>query len=108
MSSRNGVFVLFSQTKRSRERKGGVGPKMKGAGAGSRKAGSVVHNLKKVEQIIDECSGKSMAESLLNSKGIRYKGDGMLLAQLNVVNTGLLLGVAEDESRGEGLGKKSQ
>lgn len=56
----------------------------------------------------NQCSGKSIAKSLLNDKGIRYNGDGMLLGKLNVVNVGLLLGVAEDEYRGGGLGKKSQ
>ena len=48
-----------------------------------------------------------MAKSLLNDKGIRYNGDGMLLGRLNVVNVGLLLGVAEDEYRGGGLREKS-
>lgn len=58
--------------------------------------------------MIRESSGRGMAKSLLNDKGIRYNGDGMLLRRLNVVNVELLLGAAEDEYRGGGLREKSQ
>lgn len=44
----------------------------------------------------------------MDDNGIRYNGDGMLLGQLNVVNVGLLLGVAQDEYRGGSLREKSQ
>lgn len=52
---------------------------------------------KKVEQIIRECSGRSIAKSPVNDKGIRYNRNGMLPGRLNVVNVGLLLGAEEDE-----------
>lgn len=69
---------------------------MRGIGIGNRR-------------LSDECNtGKTIAKSLLNYKGIKYNGDGMLLGQLNVVNIGLLLLIAEDESRGGGLREKSQ
>ncbi len=103
------MFVLFSQTALE-EGKGGVGekePGMRGVGVWGRRL-SDVRNLKKSSENIRECSGKSIAKSLLNDKGIRYNGDGMLLGRLNVVNVGLLLGVAEDEFRGGGLTVKSQ
>lgn len=68
---------------------------MRGIGIGNRR-------------LSDECNtGKTIAKSLLNYKGINYNGDGMLLGQLNVVNIGLLLLIAEDESRGGGLREKS-
>lgn len=61
----------------------------------------------KVEQIIHECSGKSIAKSRLNYKGIRYNGDGMLLGWLNVVNMGLLLGLQQRMSLREEICEQS-
>lgn len=75
-------------------------------GVGRRRISDVL-NFKKVEQIIRECSGRSIAKSPVNDKGIRYNRNGMLLGRLNVVNVGLLLGAEEDEYRGGGLRVKS-
>lgn len=75
---------------------------------GSRRLSDACASFKKVEQIIHECSGRSIAKSPLNYKGVRYNGDGMLLGRLNVVNTGLLSAAAEDASRGGGWREKSR
>lgn len=66
-------------------------------GVGRRRISDVLNFKKKVEQIIRECSGRSIAKSPVNDKGIRYNRNGMLPGRLNVVNVGLLLGAEEDE-----------